>query len=281
MLSGNHKPASPKDRALGAELRAIRKAAGMSLAAVCEVLNWKESTLSRVERGLRGLSPESVMGLALIYKIPHEDRDRLIAWAKEEPSLGWWDRPPAGVPSELGALAAYEAEAIRSTNWSPTIIPGLLQTSAYASATLRGWEVPELEIAPRLRARQLRQGLLSRDDFEYIALIGVAALRNRICAVEEFASQLAHLHRLSLRDNVVLRIVEEPTVLTVSGWYLMDFDHAGSAVLFEHYDSSTFLFDQETKLYTEAKRWLLRHALSAEETRDRLKREIDQLPLGD
>ncbi|RLK61707.1 helix-turn-helix domain-containing protein [Actinokineospora cianjurensis] len=281
MPSGTHKPASPKDRALGAELRKLRNAAGLSLAAVCEVIDWKESTLSRVERGQRSLSPETVMALALIYKIPHEQRERLIAWSKETPSVGWWDRPPAGVPRELGALAAYESEAIRSTDWSPTIIPGLLQTPTYAKATLRGWEIAEREIAPRLAAREHRQDLLSRGNFEYTALIGVAALRNCLCGQAAFAEQLSHLLRVSRRDNITLRIVEEPTVLMVSGWYLMDFDYVGSALLIEHYDSSTFLFDHEVKPYTEAKRWLIKHALSAEESKDRLKSEIDRLPLGD
>ncbi|GLW91344.1 helix-turn-helix domain-containing protein [Actinokineospora globicatena] len=280
MLSGNRKPASPKDRALGAELRKLRNAAGMSLAAVCEVLNWKESTLSRVERGQRSLSPESVMALALIYKTSHEQRESLIARAKEVPTLGWWDKPPAGVPSELGALAAYESEAIRSTNWSPTVLPGLLQVPEYAEATLHGWEVPANEIEVRLMARHERQAALDRPGLEYTAYIGEAALRNQLCVGEAFLGQLRRLVQMSRRDHITLRIVDKPTVLAVSAWYLMEFDYVGPTVLIEHYDSSTFLFDGLAKPYIEAKRWLSRHALSVEASRARLLAEIDRVQDG-
>ncbi|GAA3038938.1 helix-turn-helix domain-containing protein [Actinokineospora globicatena] len=280
MLSGNRKPASPKDRALGAELRKLRNAAGMSLAAVCEVLNWKESTLSRVERGQRSFSPETVMALALIYKIPHDLREKLIAWAKETPSLGWWDRQPAGIPTELGALAAYEQDVTRAVDWSPGIVPGLLQTPAYAEAVMREWGVPQDDIGARLRARRRRQDLLDRPNVEYVALLGTSALRNQLCDREEFVQQLQHIHRMSLRDSLTIRIVEKPTALAIGSWYLMYFDQAGPAVLIEHHESSTFLFDEETKAYVDARRRLSNGALSEQETRDRLEVEIDRVRTG-
>src|SRR5690349_3554672 len=136
---GRHRPGSPRDRALGAELRAIREAAGKSLSEVAAAIKWDISLLSRMERGLRHISPEAVMGLSVVYDLPAARRTELVTWASKPVALGWWDRPPAGVPSDLGALASYEHEAARMTDWSPGIIPGLLQTPAYMTAVMRDW----------------------------------------------------------------------------------------------------------------------------------------------
>ncbi|MGQ0837828.1 helix-turn-helix domain-containing protein [Actinokineospora sp.] len=279
-MGGKHRPGTPRDRALGAELRAIREQAGLSLTQVGDAIQWNNSTLSRLERGQRHISPEAVMGLSVVYQLPAERRDELVARAKEPATLGWWDRPPAGVPSELGALASYEHEAVRMANWSPGIIPGLLQTAQYAEAILREREVPEHDIHPRLRARRQRQELLNRRHVDYTALIGMAAIQNQLCGAQDFGAQLRHLARMSRHEGVTVRIVEEPTALAMSGWYLMDFENTGSVVLVEHYDSSTFLFDEETDPYVAAKRRLQARALSVRATQDRLEAEIERVIIG-
>ncbi|PPK64733.1 Scr1 family TA system antitoxin-like transcriptional regulator [Actinokineospora auranticolor] len=198
-MGGNHRPATPKDRALGAELRAIRQEAGLSLADVCRVIDWQESTLSRLERGHRKISPEAVMGLAVVYRLPSGRRDELVARAKELPAVGWWDRQVPGVPADTGALASFEHEAIRITNWSPGLIPGLLQTQEYTMALMLDREVSEKEVHARLRARRQRQEVLQRRNVDYTALIGAAALRNQLGDTQVFAAQLRHLVRMGDR----------------------------------------------------------------------------------
>jgi transcriptional regulator with XRE-family HTH domain len=279
-MGGKHRPGTPRDRALGAELRAIREQAGVSLGKVASAIQWNISTLSRLERGLRHISPEAVMGLAMIYQLPADRRDELVARAKEPATLGWWDRPPAGVPSDLGALASYEHEAIRMTHWSPGILPGLLQTPEYAAAVMHDWGVPEGDVEPRLRARRQRQELLNRRDVDYTAFIGIAALRNRLCQPMEFATQLRHIERLSHREGVMVRLVEEPTSFTTCGWYLMNFDRSGPVVHIEHLGSATFLFDEETDPYIQARRTLNTIALSERATRDRIDTLVKQLMFG-
>ena len=275
-MGGKHRPGTPRDRALGAELRAVREQAGLSLAQVGGDIQWNVSTLSRLERGQRHISPEAVMGLAMIYKLPVERRDELVARAKEPPTLGWWDRPPAGVPSDLGALASYEYEAIRMTDWSPGIIPGMLQTPQYAAAVMQDWGVPDSDVQPRLGARRQRQELLNRRQVDYTAFIGTAALNNELCPPKDFEGQLRHLAAIANRDGVTVRLVEAATSFAIGGWYLMNFERAGSVALMEHLGSSTFLFDEETAPYAAARTRLDALALSERATRDRLKLLIEQ-----
>jgi len=279
-MGGRHRPGSPRDRSIGAELRAIREASGKSLHEVAGAIQWNVSTLSRLERGLRHISPEAVMGLAVVYELPAARRDELVAWASKPVALGWWDRPPAGVPSDLGALASYEHDAARMTDWSPGIIPGLLQTPDYATAVMRDWGVPETSVNSRLGARLQRQELLKRRDMDYLALIGSAALTNHLGSSAVFEGQLRHLLQLSKRDGVTVRLVNTPTSFTVCGWYLMDYEKAGSVVVLEHLGSSTFLFDEETDPYTVARKNLRDRALSVRATQARIEEMIDRSVVG-
>jgi transcriptional regulator with XRE-family HTH domain len=279
-MGGKHRPGTPKDRAIGAELRAIREQAGKSLGEVCRAIQWSPSTLSRLERGQRHFSPEAVMGLAVVYKLPTARRHELVERAKESSTLAWWDRPPPGVPSDLGALASYEVEAIRMIDWSPSLLPGLLQTIPYARAIMHDWGVHENNVEPRLRARQQRQQLLERRDVDYYAFISMAALTNFLCDKPQFVEQLQHVNRLSRREGISIRLVEAPTAFSMTSWYLMNFDKAGSVVVLEHLGSSTFLFDEETDPYTAARAKLARIALSEHETRDKIDLLIEQCMLG-
>lgn len=279
-MGGKHRPGTPRDRALGAELRAIRQTVGKSLHEVAKVIQWNVSTLSRLERGQRHISPESVMGLAMVYELPAERRDELVAWASKPVALGWWDRPLPGVPGDLGALASYEHEAVRMTEWCPGIIPGLLQVPEYAAETMRGTGVPESEVNPRIGARLQRQKLLDRRDLDYLALIGSAALVNQLEGPAIFGKQIRHLLALSRRDGVTVRLVEAPTPYVFTSWYLMNFEQAGPVVMLEHLGSSTFLFDEETDPYTYARKQLRDMALSERATQDKLKELIERSDLG-
>ncbi|HEV2779663.1 MAG TPA: helix-turn-helix transcriptional regulator [Actinophytocola sp.] len=279
-MGGKHRPGTPRDRALGAELRALREQAGKSLSEVASAIRWNVSTLSRLERGQRHISPDAVHSLAAVYALPDERRDELMARAGEPVALGWWDRPPAGVTSSLGALASYEHEAVRLVDWSPGIIPGLLQTKEYSIAVMRDWGVPEGDINARLGARLQRQELLNQREIDYTAFIGVAALDNRLCGSDDFVRQLRHLIRMSHRDGITVRVVTAPTSFALGSWYLLHFADTGCVVHLEHLRSATFLFDRETDAYVEAVTRLDAIALSIVDTRDTIEAMIEKHIVG-
>ncbi|HEU5474768.1 MAG TPA: Scr1 family TA system antitoxin-like transcriptional regulator [Actinophytocola sp.] len=133
-MSGQRKGPHARDRILGARLRAVRKEqTELSLERAADLAQWSPSTLSRIETGKRHVSPEDVATLCTIYGVPVAQRDELVDSAKVGGNTsGWWDKPLPGVPAEMGALASYEADARRLTDWSVTLVPGLLQTYHYA-----------------------------------------------------------------------------------------------------------------------------------------------------
>jgi hypothetical protein len=221
-----------------------------------------------------------VRSLARVYDLPDERRDELLSRASAPVALGWWDRPPAGVTSSLGALASYEHEAVRLTDWSPGVIPGLLQTKEYSIAVMQDWGVPAGDVNARIGARIQRQELLNRRQVDYTAYIGLAALDNRLCGPDDFVRQLRHLVRMSQRDGVTVRVVEKPTSYALSSWYLLHFADTGSVVHLEHLRSATFLFDKETDAYVDASTRLDRIALCASESRATIEELIERHIVG-
>lgn len=55
------------------------------------------------------------------------ERVDVILEARAENASGWWDRPLPGVPTEMGTLASYAVDANSLTDWSVSLVPGLLQ----------------------------------------------------------------------------------------------------------------------------------------------------------
>lgn len=120
----------------------------------------------------------------------------------------------------------HRGERAASTiiEWSPSIIPGLLQEADHARAILshNGRNTADLE--PRLLVRIGRREVITRGNpTRLTALIGEEALRDPVIAPALMADQLMHLVRMSERPNVQLW-----TVPARIGW------HPGSCVEVAH-----------------------------------------------
>jgi hypothetical protein len=102
------------------------------LEAVAELAQWSLSTMSRIETGNRRISTADVATLCAIYRLPLAQRERLIEAARTGNPITSGDGMIAGTPAEMSTLASYEADAIRITDCSMTVVPGLLQTRDYA-----------------------------------------------------------------------------------------------------------------------------------------------------
>jgi hypothetical protein len=77
---------------------------------------------------VRHISTEDVATILTAYRIPAAERAKVIEEARAEKASGWWDRPLPGVPSEMGTLASYEADANSLTDWAVSLVPGLSST---------------------------------------------------------------------------------------------------------------------------------------------------------
>ncbi len=249
-MPNKRQPPRPKDRIIGARLRAIRQQrTKLSLEAAAKVLGWSPATMSRTENGQRHISTEDVATILTTYRIPSAEREEIIAEARADNASGWWDRPLPGVPAEMGTIASYEADANSLTDWSVTLVPGLLQTEDYAMALMLSDGVPQDVAELRWVARRRRQKILGTVD--YAAYISETALRTAFGGPEGHRKQIQHL--LDARQRgIPIRVVPEhlPVGLISHSWLYMTFPHTTPVVNVEAYYSAVYLHDDQAEPYS-------------------------------
>lgn len=226
--------------------------------------------MSRIENGQRHISTEDVAMILIAYRIPSAEREDVIAEARAENASGWWDRPLPGVPTEMGTLASYAADANSLTNWAVSLVPGLLQTEDYAMALILSEDVPQDVAELRWLARRRRQKILGAVD--YAAYICETALRIPFGGPEGHRKQIRHL--LDARDRgISVRVVPDhlPLGLISHSWLYMTFPHATPVVNVEVAEGGVYLHDDQAEPYAKVLAKLDHIALSAAESQTRLR----------
>lgn len=148
---------------LAGELRRWRENAGLSQEQVGQHLATHFTSISRIERGLAEVQPATVTRMLDLYGVPSPTRESLVQLAKEASIVGWWT---AYGDVFTGSYVDMEDSATLIRDWEIWVVPGLLQTSAYARALIRAGlpDAPDHEVEQRLRARMARKPLLERDN---------------------------------------------------------------------------------------------------------------------
>jgi transcriptional regulator with XRE-family HTH domain len=192
-------------RELGAALRALRAGTGLPAQEVAGRLGFSHSKLSRLENGRRGASPADIGLLCELYQVDDEERQRLTYLASEGKQRAWW---PASLP--YSDYVGLEVEAASISDYGLAIVPGLLQTSDYARAVLRGFApaLPPKVVEERVEARMARQRLLTQGTAPKFETVLDESVLHRV--VGNSAVMLAQLQRLldiSQLPNVTVRVV--------------------------------------------------------------------------
>jgi len=116
-----------------------------------------------------------------------------------------------------------EPVALVLRTWDPVLVPGLLQTEAYAREIFR--QAPRVtpeEVEDRVQARLLRQKVLTRESpASLLALIDEQVLRRQVgdpCVMRE---QLDHLLDASHRSTISIQIVDPRCLVGAAGTFII------------------------------------------------------------
>lgn len=259
-------PATARARGLGAELRELRKKAGLSTRGVAQQLRWSASTLNRIENGRRNTSSEDVAALLALYKVTGEERDRLVEFAREADQPGWWETTNSQLPAQLTALIGFESEATHITYVDLSLVPGLLQIPEYMRALLAGGGVAKSKIETLIVTRLGRQAILSKPHPpHYLAIIDEAALRRPIGGPKVMAAQLRHIVAVSERPNITVQVIpfQHGVHPGLDGPYvLLNFAKAQPLVHLEHKRSGIFVDEpDDVEVFTQTTETLRTTAL--------------------
>ncbi|TDC30736.1 helix-turn-helix transcriptional regulator [Micromonospora sp. KC213] len=179
------------------ELRRLRSDAGLSQEALAERVNYSASLVAAVEQCRRAPREEFarrcddvLAGGGLLVRIREAVlRESLMPWFRE------W--------------VAIEQEATALRSFQPLVVPGLLQTEAYARALYEGaaqfvGEVLEQQLAARLA----RQAVLDRPaPPQLVVVLDQAVLDRPVGGPKVMGEQLRHLVEVGRRIRVHLHLV--------------------------------------------------------------------------
>lgn len=112
-------------------------------------------------------------------------------------------------PVWFGRWPDIEATARTLRSFEPLVIPGLLQTEAYARAILstRVGDTED-EVEELISGRMTRQAILHRDKPPTLwAIIDEGALRRCVGGHEVMREQIAHLQEMARRPSIVIQVI--------------------------------------------------------------------------
>ncbi len=209
-------PETPRER-FGNELRRLRETAGLSQNAVAVRLQVTQTHVSRLEMGKR--TPQLSQA---------ETLDQLFGLTDNRYFVGLRERMtarPGGPGWFMRWVEAIEPEALILRSWDPLLIPGLLQTEAYAHCIFAGAPdaIPD-EIDDRVQARIRRRMILDRERPPAIwALMDEWVLRRPIGGVSVMWEQLDYLLQISQRHNVNIQLVpgDNPCTAGLSSGFVL------------------------------------------------------------
>ncbi|GCE01377.1 helix-turn-helix domain-containing protein [Embleya hyalina] len=201
-----------RSRRLGAELRKLREAAGLTTARVASILACSQPKISRMETGAVTTRVIDLRVLLDHYGVtdPHR-RAYLERLAKDGNRQGWWE--PYGRDTIAPYYADFiglewDAQCIRT--WQSALIPGLLQTAGYARTVMRA--NPAM-LAPErseqlLDIRRERQARIETDaGLRLHAIIWEPAVTSVAGTPAIHREQLESLLTVGERDNVTIQIL--------------------------------------------------------------------------
>jgi hypothetical protein len=196
---------------LGAHLRRLRDAAGVSREDAGWEIRSSESKISRMELGRVSFKERDVADLLTLYGVDDDDeRTRLLTLARDANNPGWWHRFGDVLPSWFQSYLGLEAAAALIRTYEVQFVPGLLQTRDYAAAVvvLGHGKAGAEEIDRRVRVRMARQDLLTRANPPQLwAVVDEAVLRRPIGGREVMRGQLDALLQATKLPNVHLQVV--------------------------------------------------------------------------
>jgi transcriptional regulator with XRE-family HTH domain len=199
--------ATLRGRELGARLRALRAAAGLTGEAVAARMGRAHSTLSRWENG--GLLPRvpDVAFMLDLYGVQRPERDALLRSAQGAREREDWE---VDVSVAVADYARMERRAWRIETFHNGAVPGLLQTPEYAREVLRAWDpaAPAQQIERLVGVRVARQRRLAEADPPQLsAVIAESALRVAVGGAEVMRAQLKRIVDAAAQPNVDIRVL--------------------------------------------------------------------------
>jgi len=193
---------------LGIELRRLREAAGVTRPEAAAALKCSSARIGHIEVGKNALGyAELVVLLRDHYGADDATLTALEELRQEAAKRGWWST--YGLPEWLAGYVGLESDAALMRTFELELIPGLLQTEAYARVLHQhSSRLQAADVDRRVAARMQRQKRLTGPNPLHLnAVVSEAALVRCARHTEVAAQQLAALVDRARWPNIELRVL--------------------------------------------------------------------------
>ncbi|MFG3282881.1 helix-turn-helix domain-containing protein [Streptomyces sp. NPDC048111] len=187
----------------GAELRYRREAAGLTLAQLADDSFRGVPFLSQIERGERRMP----MDLA-----KHVDARLGTDGFFQRRCEDVYRARQSGHAEYFADVVAMEQGAETIEEWSPLLVPGLLQTAAYARAVVQAAQprYTHEQVEEKVSARMSRASLFKQEaPPEFWVILDESVLRRRVVPPSHMAELLEHVVDVIHAARGVLQIIPE------------------------------------------------------------------------
>lgn len=196
---------------LGARLRLLRMAAGVTREQAGYAIRGSESKISRMELGRVGFKERDVVDLLKLYGV-HDDTEhrRLLVLAREANEPGWWHIYGDILTTWFQNYLDLEQAAELIRTYEVQFVPGLLQTDAYARAVIllghASARPDELDLRARLRMER-KKVLTAASPSRLWAVIDESVLLRPVGGREVLREQIEALLEACRLSSVRLQVV--------------------------------------------------------------------------
>lgn len=239
-------PPDPSQRRLSALMRKLRRDAGLSTYTLAGVLGWTQSRVSRIETGRAQATADDVDAWADATNASEADRDQMagLAYGAWTHIRSWHSSHRQGLAARQREMGEFERAATAVRHFQPAVIPGLLQSPAYARHVITMGDVTGRgDVDEAVAARMRRQDVLREDRCRFEYILAEGALRWRPGPADLMAEQREHLLAAAALDAVTLMVIpfdQEARTVYEHGFALFDIPDAPT-VLIEQYGGERFI----------------------------------------
>lgn len=192
---------------LGARLRRLREARGITAQQAASAIRASDSKISRIELGRHAAREIDVSDLLTLYGVTDPDeRDDLLSLASEALTPPWWQGYAEVLPPWFQSYLSVEEAAQSVQTYDTAFVPGLLQTPAYSAALIAQSDFEPAQAEALMAVRTKRVERFASAGWRLSAIIDEAVLRRPAGRPAEFAAQLQHLRVAADRPGVSIRI---------------------------------------------------------------------------
>jgi transcriptional regulator with XRE-family HTH domain len=196
---------------LGAQLRRLREAEGISPEQAGYQIRASRSKISRMETGRVGFKLRDVEDLLSLYGVTDgQQRSEVLALARQTSAPNWWAKYGDILPAWFETYLGLESAALTIRTFEVQFVPGLFQTEDYARAVTRlgHHSATADEIERRVALRIKRQDVLARPEPPRVwAVMDEAVLRRPYGGAAVMRAQLRRLAEAAALPNVTLQAV--------------------------------------------------------------------------